>query len=95
MKIIFISLFCMFLIACGQSNSLKGIYTCDGFMKIEFEFKTDGSGYITTQGSKSTFEYEVDGDNLVMTGNGQTSVLTITGDTLEGDKTVIGSCIKS
>ena len=80
------------LSACSGSSDMEGVYVCDGMFKMKLELKGNGEGYATVSGNKTTIEYKVDGDNFVMIGNGQTSVLTIEGDVLRGDKTVIGAC---
>lgn len=80
-----------FLAACGGSNSIEGVYICDPLMgTIELDLKGNGEGYATVNGMKTVIEYEVDEENLLLTGNGQTSVLTIGGGTLVGDP--FGTC---
>ena len=80
-----------FLAACGGSNSIEGVYICDPMMgTIELDLKGNGEGYATVNGMKTVIEYEIDEENLLLTGNGQTSVLTIDGETLVGDP--FGTC---
>lgn len=75
---------------CGKSGP-EGKYACNGLANATFDFKGDGTGYATVMGNETTFEYKVDGEKLVMTGNGKTNVLTITKDSLVGNG-AIGTC---
>jgi len=83
----------LLLSACG--SGLEGIYSCDGQLELEFEFKSDGTGYVSRDGMKKAIEYTIDGANAVITGAGDSSVLTIKEDSLVGDKFLIGSCTKN
>ncbi len=75
---------------CSKSG-LEGAYTCDGMILNGLEFKSDGKGYATVMGNETAFEYKIDGDRLVMTGNGETNVLTIKDGSLVGNA-AIGTC---
>jgi len=78
------------LVGCSKSG-LEGKYICDGKLLNGLEFKSDGKGYANIRGSETAFEYTIDEDRVVLTGNGQSNVLTIKEGSLVGNKG-FGTC---
>jgi len=78
--------------ACGPS--LEGSYSCDGVLNLQLDFKSNGSGYASSNGEKHAFEYKIDGDNVIMTTGTNSNVMTLKEGNLLGNKTMIGTCTK-
>ena len=89
-KIIVLLVVFVLLNGCSESGP-EGKYTCNGMLTIKLDFRGDGQGFAKVMGTETAFEYKLDGEKLIMTGNGEANVLTIKDDTLVGNP-AIGTC---
>jgi hypothetical protein len=67
----------------GCDGGLSGAYE-DSTSDSRIEFSDGSKVYITMMGTTMAGEYEVDGDKVIITANGQNMVLTLKGNALEG-----------
>lgn len=67
----------------GCGEEIDGTYEDpDGQAKLEFRDRN--RVYFTFMGTTVRGEYEIDGDRIIITGNGASHVLTRSDDTIEG-----------
>lgn len=67
----------------GCGSGISGDYGGENCFFEKLSFQGDGVVYVTFLGAESPGEYKVDGDKVVITVNGQGTVFTKNGDTLE------------
>jgi hypothetical protein len=80
-RVVALALFVLGLAGCG--GGLSGAYE-DAASDSRIEFSDSSKVYITLMGTTMAGEYEVDGEKIIITANGQNMVLTLRNNTLEG-----------